>query len=273
MGIKGFFSKEQNLDRLRRDYIPALKEKFEAKREPSVVEQVLSVSEAEGFTESLISSEDQRLIDSLILQLADGGYHARELAGKPEDGNRHVHDFIIEKSRESTRLFYVDPEHSMGKSRNSNILNIPRLGDLRPRVNVLYTVRILPGNSVPEIELLRYRAAAIPKESIDLNKPQMQFEMAKLILETGALPSLLREQEKEITFRLSFRRDEERYKVLFQAREASSAEHIKNVIECLIRKEEVPSHDPVEGQLRRFRAIMRTHFPRLLRENKFISRN
>lgn len=271
MGIKGFFSKEQGFDRLRRDYIPALKEKFETKKIPPVTEQTLSVSEAEDFMESLISSENQQLAASLIFELADGAYRAREIAGHPEDGTRHVHDFIIEKTSENIQLFYIDPEHSIGKNKSSNILGIPRLGDLRPRVNVLHALRMLPGNLVPEIELLRYRAAAIPRESIELNKPQAQFEMAKLMLQTGELPAVLRGQEKQITFRLSLRRNDDEYKSLMQAREASNVEHLKNVIERLVAKEEVSSHDPIEGQLRRFRAIMRTHFPRLLKENKFVS--
>lgn len=272
MGIEGYFSEEQSLGRLRRDYIPALRERFEARKDPLDVERTLSVPEAEKFAQSLISSEVQKLIADFTADLAEGNYRTREVAGEPGDGTRHVHDFVIEKSAADTQLFYVDPEHSMGKNKNSNILGIPRIGDLRPRVNVLYAVRVLPGDLIPEIELLRYRAAAIPPESPELNKPGAQLEMAELLLESGELPSVVKKQEKQITFRLSLRKNNEReYKSLIQARETSGTEHIKNIIEHLIKGEAVSSRDPIEGQLRRFKAIMRTHFPRLLKENRFVS--
>jgi|GEM_PF-6775774 hypothetical protein len=257
-------------NRISRDYIPAVIEKFETQRVPDAAERSLTVPEAQQLAASLITPEDREKLDTGIESLSDGKYRMRETAGSREDGNLHVHDFVIEKSGPVARLFFVDPEHAMGKSKNRNTLGIPRRGDLRPQVNVLYSVEMTKGDPVPRIALLRYRGAVIPEDRKELNKPAAQLQMAESMLTTGELPDVLQGHENQITFRLDLRNEGEGHKVFAQARAARHVDDIEHMITSMTANKELPSHDPLEGQLRRFRAIMRTYFPKYLEGNNFV---
>lgn len=255
--------------RISRDYIPAVIEKFETQRIPEAAEQTLTRLEAQQLAATLVTPENRARLDAGIESLPDGKYRMRETAGSREDGNLHVHDFVIEKSAATARLFFVDPEHSMGKSKNRNKLGLPRRGDLRPQVNVLYSLELEKGNPIPRIALLRYRGAVIPEDRKELNKPTAQLQMAEAMLTTGELPDVLQGHENQISFRLDLRSDGSQHKVFAQARAARHVDDIKHMIKSMTSNEELPSHDPLEGQLRRFRAIMRTYFPKYLEGNNF----
>ncbi len=256
-------------DRLRRDYIPGLKEIRPTERIPPTAEKILTPEKARTFAEALITNEQRLKLYSLVAPMADGSYRFRDIAGMPEDGNRHVHDFVIKKDSSGVQFFYIDPEHAMGVSKNKNPLNFPRIGDLRPKVNVMYTMELSPEGEVARIALLRYRASAIPKDKPQLNKPGEQLLMAQSMLGQGALPEVLQGHENEVTFYLDFWQMTDEHKAVVHARSAPNAQAVEEMLEKMSTGQTLSSNNPLEGQLRRFRGIARTHFPKFLEEKKF----
>ncbi len=257
--------------RVQRDYIPALQEKFPTEKAPAFVEKTFTPEIAKIFLKSLITPEQQKRLHDLASSLADGQYRFREAAGTPEQGNRHVHDFIILKSASGIQFFFVDPEHAMGASKNHRLLKILRRGDIRPQVNVLYSMELTPENEVARVSALRYRASVIPEDKPQLNKPGEQFKMAESLLASGDLPEVIRGKENEISFQLDFRPAQYQHKVLVRARAARDSRAVGAMLEKLAAGQTLSSNEPLEGQLRRFRAIMRTYFPKYLEEGRFES--
>jgi hypothetical protein len=258
-----------DLGRIRRDIIPAWQERKPTERVPPSVERTLTQEEARQFSESFIDAPKQIELNSLVASLPEGSYIARDIVGVPEKSTRHVHDFVIRKTSAGAQLFYIDPEQGMGKSKNRNPFRIPRRGDLRPQVNIIYSVELTPEGEMARISLLRYRAAVIPSEQQEMHKPSEQLQMAKSILATGTLPAVFEGNENEITFRLDFRPAKDKFKVLAQARAAEGLETLEKMIENLTQGKAMSSHDPIEGQLRRFRGIIQTYFSKYLKQNAF----
>lgn len=256
--------------RLRPHYIPAIQEAFPTEKIPPFAEKKLTSEEAKVLLKFLIKPEEQVRLNELVSSLPAGQYRYREAAGTPEQGNRHVHDFVIMKNASGVQLFWVDPEHAMGVNENKNFLKIPRRGDLRPKINVLYSMELTPEGEVARISLIRYRAAVIPKEKVELNKPSEQLKMAQLMLATGELPEVFQGKENEITFQLDYRVAPDHHRVSVRARENMvSIDTVEKMLAKLAAGQALNSKDPLEGQLERFRPIVRTHFPKNLKENKF----
>lgn len=251
------------------DYLPAIMETRLTNRMPPYIERTLPTDRANVLLQSLITPEQQLRLHTLVSELPEGTFRWREAAGIPEDGSRHVHDFVIVKSDSATQLFYVDPEHGMGKSINKRRFGLPRRGDLRPQVNVLYGIELTPDNTVSRVSILRYRAAAIPAEQVRLNKPSEQLVMAQLMLQTGALPEILQGKENEVTFHFDFRPTADGHQTAIRARAARDTDSLEQRLEGLTNGQSLSPYDPVEGQLRRFRAIVRTYFPRYIQEKRF----
>lgn len=261
-----------DLRRIQRDIIPALRECSPAQDAPAIVEKEISGEYEERFVDSLIDPEVRERLAELVAPLEHGTYLSRDIVGAPEKGTRHAHDFIAEKGDHGTQLFYIDPEHSMGKNKNNNPLGIPRRGDLRPKVNIMYAVQLREDGTIDTISMLRYRASAIPPEQKRLHKNREQFEMARKMFKSGDLPGVLQGKEHEITFRFDFRKEEDGHaKVAVQARQAESTEAVENMIDSVMNGKPMPAHDPMGGHLERFRSIMRTHFPRHLEAGNFKS--
>ena len=268
---KFFSGLRHHADRLLPDYLPALEERKAALEVPALFETRLTPSEAEIFLNTIVTREQCRRLADIIAEYPDGTHHFREEAGSPEDGTRHPHDFIFIKEGDTAKLFFVDPEHSVGKNINRNVGKLPRIGDLRPRVNVLYATELV-GETIKKVSLLRYRAEAIPDDSKKLHKPKEQFSMAYRLLDNGELPEEVFYDEdvlRHITFRLDYRADEEddASRVLIQARKADSSEAIAKMIGDYSHGQTLSRHSPLEGQIQRYRSIMRTHFPRHLEES------
>lgn len=257
-------------DRIARNYLPGIRERLPADKVPPFADLNLSLSEVQQFCESLITPKTRAALDTHISQLPYGIHRVREIAGTPEDGTRHTHDFVIVKSKGYVELFFIDPEHAMGQSINRKHLpgikiSIPRRGDLRPQVNIIYGTRLYDGDSIPDLAILRYRASAIPENQKSMHKPSTQLEMAHDMLTNGNLPQIMNGKEDEVTFSILLQRAlEQQYRVRMQARSAGSVHELEE----FMRKGKDPS-EGVIGQLERYRSIMRTHFPRLLATHSF----
>lgn len=260
-----------DLSRIRRDLIPALKERVPAVEAPPKAEVRLSPESAKKLIDSLIETRTMERITAGLSGLESGSYRAREKAGSPEKGTRHAHDFVVDTDEIGSDLFFVDPENVMGKNKNKNPLGLPRRGDLRPKVNIVYGVGLDADGQVSHISLLRYRASAIPEDKQWLHKNSAQLDLARSMLRDGDLPGILQDQEQEITFRLDLRPAQDGFAVTAQAREASNDGAVQDMINALASGDSLAANDPLEGYLERFRAIMRTHFPKHFENQNFKS--
>lgn len=251
----------------RRRLIPALKEKIGFNNPPTSLDREVTESEALHIVESLISRPALQKITAHTKDLPDGLYSAREVVGVPESATRHVHDFYIEKSGESLDLYYIDPENAMGASRSKVLL--PRRGDLRPKVNIIFATRIHGvGQPVPTVSLARYLSKALDnKQDRTLHKTSQQLELGRKMLQTGKLPEFLgAEKAKHLSFGLDVRPSytDGLYQLKYSSQEAKKEEDLELALND-------PSRGKVSllGQLSRYTSIMRTHFPRLLEEGRF----
>ncbi len=251
----------------RRRLIPALREKIGFNNPPTSLDKEVTENEAKRIIESLISEVALQKIITYTKDLSDGLYSAREVVGLPESATRHVHDFYIEKSGESLDLYYIDPENAMGASRSKVLL--PRRGDLRPKVNIIFATRIHgAGQSVPTVALARYLSKALDdKHDKTLHKTSQQLELGRKMLQTGKLPEFLdKEKAKHLSFGLDIRPSytDGFYNLRYSSQEAKSEEDLERTLSD-------PSTGKVSllGQLSRYTSIMRTHFPRLLEEGRF----
>lgn len=270
---KGFqsvlYRLEHHADRLRPDYIPALLERYPTNKIPPRFETQITTAWAQKFSESLVTPAQHARLDRSLSHLADGTHIMEEVAGTPKDGNRHIHRFVVKKSGADIEMYYVDPEHSMGKSINHGKFGLPRVGDIRPRVNVLYVAKMTIGSPIISASLLRYRSAVITKDQQGLNKPTAQFKIAEQMIATGKLPQFLVGNQNEITFHLDFRKQGDTYTVITQARAADTTQEVEALVQIMLGGKPLPLQDPLARQVTRFQAIMRTYFPRYLEENKF----
>ena len=259
-----------DLSRIQRDLLPALRERQATERIPPSVEREVSPEEGRTIIESLVSSEMRERLLAGADHVGDGVHLSRDIAGAPEDGTRHAHDFVTQMDDSGMQFLYIDPEHSMGKNANKSTLGLPRRGDMRPKVNIMYGVSFTPEGQIQGISLLRYRAEAIPSDQPRLQNNNEQRRMAMQMLADGEIPEILQGKENEITFRLDLRATEtDEYAVTAQAREAANDEAVAQMLEDLMEGKALDANDPLFGQLERFRSIMRTHFPRHLDAGEF----
>lgn len=243
-------------ERFIRSVVPDLRDNLRSEKTPSVaVEKMQTPADALPLVERLLSTEVRGRFLTETAQFTPGEYRARIAVGSAEEGTRHPHDYILHKEDGGLVLYFVDPEHQMGKSKNHSPIPLPRKGNLRPKICTLIGVRVAETEVVPNISMLRYRAVAIADPQI--LKMGAQLEIAKQILATGGVPDILKEKENEITFRLNIRPDE----ILAQSRYANQEE-----LDRFLRGEQ--SASAVEGKVHSFGVIMR-HFLKHLSEGRF----
>lgn len=262
-----------DINRFKSDIIPAFKERFATDRVPPKTERLLTPEEGGIFLDSLISRELSAQIFEMASELDDGEYVFQEEVGHPGEATRHVHSFFVEKDDSGVRLFFVDPEHLMGKSKNwknfskyGKLLPITR-GHLRPKANILYTVEMSPDGRINQISLMRYRSDAIKDPS--RQRPRPQLELARQMVKIGGIPQELKGQENEITFWLEVKEILGNYQITMQAREAGQPKDLDKIINTLKSGESLPAGSPIAGQISRFKKIARTHFPKLLKDKSF----
>ncbi len=245
-----------NPERFVKNVIPDLRDNFESKEPPTlVVEKIKDPVEAVPLVERLLPKQIREGLVEEVSRLAPGQYRARVSVGSQEEGTRHPHDFIVDKVGDRTKLYFIDPEHQMGKSKKKSSLPLPRKGDLRPKISTLIGIKLSQSGGIPELSIIRFRAAAITDPH--LLKMGPQFELAKQLLETGDLPELLRGKENEITFRVNVRPDT----LLAQSRYASPSD-----VSGFLRGEKTAT--ALEGKIYSSTIIM-GHFLKHLKEGQF----
>jgi hypothetical protein len=232
-------------ERLINNYIPDLRDNFRTDMPPPIATEALrNPLEAMPLVERLMPREERAALEAAARSLEPGEYRARIAVGSVEKGTRHPHDFVLDREDGSTSLYFVDPEHQMGKSTNRGFLL--RNGDLRPKMSNLVAVRLAADSVIPDISVLRYRAVALSDPH--LLKMGSQLEVAKLMLADTEIPEILREKENEITYRLNVRPDS----MLIQSRYAST-DDLHRFLQGGV------SAKALEGKLHSYRVIMR-HF-------------
>lgn len=152
-----------DLGRIRRDLVPAVREIFSIDRIPPSVDRELSPEESQQFINSLIDAELRKELVEGVDSMEEGTHLSRDVVGTPEQGTRHAHDFVVHKEEDRHQLLYIDPEHGLGKNKNTTRFPFRR-GDIRPRVNIMYGMELHGDGHLQRASLLRYRAAAIPEE-------------------------------------------------------------------------------------------------------------
>ncbi len=117
---------------------------------------------------------------------------------------------------------------------------------------------------MPQIAALRYKTNAIEDRST--NNVKVQREFAQTMIETGELPHILDDRQPEISFAFDLRPSEEspdEYQFSARARGARTPEDLSDMLH-----ERRAVSASVEQQMERYRAIMRTYFPRFVAEGK-----
>lgn len=244
--------------RILTNYIPDLRDNIPHKEAPPLVERAVSSPEQiTPLLERLFTHEGENILAKLSSEMErfpEGTYRARIIVGTVEKASRHPHDFVLDVGSDAKSLYFVDPEHQTGRQKGKGIL--PRDGDLRPKMTTLLGVRFSSDNAVPDISILRFRAAAILDPHLLKMAPQL--EMARRLLQTGAVPEEIRGRENEITFRLNIREDN----MLAQSRYADK----QDLSRLLSGEKSVPA---LEGKARSYGIIM-NHFLEHFRAGKFV---
>jgi hypothetical protein len=124
-------------------------------------------------------------------------------------------------------VFFIDPEHVVGRSKKEKGSLLPRRGDIRPRINAMYGATIDEHGDVPDIVALRYRSNEDSFPEGSFHKFGHQLDMARDLLAGGELPIELQEHEQEITFNFRLRDAE---KSTAQAR-LTSAEQLESFLD------------------------------------------
>jgi hypothetical protein len=243
-------------ERFIQNVVPDLRDNLRSDKIPPIASRKIETpADVLPLMERLLPSNVQDRFFAETAHFASGEYRARVAVGSAEEGTRHPHDYIVQKSDEELVMYFVDPEHQMGMSKKHSKIPLPRKGDVRPKISTLISVRLYNDEAIPDISMLRYRAAAISDPR--LLKMDPQFEIAKQILTTGAVPDVLKGKENEITFRMNIRAEE----MLAQSRYAN-----QEALDDFLRgKKSAPS---IEGKVHSYGVIMR-HFLKHLSEQKF----
>lgn len=243
--------------RVEQNILPDLRDNFGQEYPPGMVVRELSSPEASlPMADRLMAPETREAILSETEVMADGEYKATMMVGKKEEATLHPHDFFIRKEDGVVRVYFVDPEHAMGKHKRQDNSPLIRKGDIRP-ASVALLAAELAKDTVPRLSMLWYRSQAID-ELPDL-KMRAQYGVARQLLENDTeLPDLLRGKGNEITFRFITRPN----LMIAQGRYTDQAE-LKSFMQG--------QHDvngPLEGKVSAANIIMR-HALRLLREDAF----
>ncbi len=236
--------------------IPDLRDNLKRKNPPPLARESLEhPSEAGPLVERLFPKEIRESLLREVSVLEPGFHRARIVVGEKKKKNRHPHDFIIDTQEGKINLYFIDPEHQLGKSNNDSIIPFPRRGNLRPKVVTLFGIQLKEEEEIPDISILRFRAAAVADPYV--LKMTAQLGVVIDLLKTGEVPDFLRGKENEITFRLNIRGGE----ALVQSRYADSAD----LIGFLHGEKSAPA---LEGKANSSTLIM-GHFLKYLREGKF----
>jgi hypothetical protein len=245
-------------ERFIQNIVPDLRDNMSSEKAPVFATKTIeSIEDALPLVERFLPNGVKEQFLRETSEFEPGEYRARVAVGSAEEGTRHPHDYVVQKGDTDLTLYFVDPEHQMGMSKKRSRIPIPRKGDMRPKISTLIGMRMSEDTPIPDISMIRYRAAAITDPH--LLKMGPQFEVAKELFATGTIPEILRGKENEVTFRLNVRPEE----LIVQSRYA----HHEELMRFLEGKISAPT---LEGKLHSYGAILR-QFLKHLRENRFRS--
>jgi len=175
-------------------------------------------------------------------------YRARTSAGRSESGTKHVHDFVIEKSESTTSLYFLDPEHYVGKQ---NLL--------RPSIANLMSMELSQQTgTLPKVAILRFRTQLLAASDRTALKMDEQLNIARGLVSNDALPEFLKNTPQEIVFRTVINED----KGIVQSR------YVDNEWGLELFLKGASSAPSLEGRVVSQQAILQ-RFVRLLEEKKF----
>ena len=248
---------KENIRRTVQNTIPDLRDaKTEEFAPASAMRELARPEDSLPFADRLFEPETRAAILAEAASLGDGEYKASIMAGTKEKATLHPHDYYLKKEGSRVQIYFIDPEHAMGKHKRLPTSPLIRSGDFRPPTVTLSAVEIAE-DTVPKLSMLWYRAPAVPHIT-DL-KMKAQYEVAKQMMERDSeLPDLLKGKGNEITFHFVTRPN----MMLAQGRYTNIAE---------LKQFMYGTHDvneALEGKAHAMNIIMRRAL-RLMREGAF----
>jgi len=233
-----------NPETIRKNVIPDISDNLSS-REPLFIEGV--GEQGKKLLERMIPKEKREQLLVMIRDFEEhSSYQTTTLVGEKKKRTQHPHLFVIERGDNHIQLFFVDPEHNVGKQNT-----------LRPRIGNLMSLKIYEGNSEPELAILRFRTPEIEDKDITLLKIQPQLEAARALIENEGVPQFLEDFREEILFRIVVRHD----KSVLQAR-YTKEQGLKSFLEG------GKGSSALEGKVDSQNAII-DRFVRFLEEKKF----
>lgn len=232
------------VERFIKSGIPDFLDNVQRQFEPEVVEQDSYANEK--MLERLLPQEAREQLLALSENFERGqDYRAVILVGKKENGTLHPHLFVIQRTEKGIELFFVDPEHNVGKH---NLL--------RPKIENLITMKVPQGSEAhSELAILRFRTNNI--KDVTLLKLQPQLEAARTLIDNDGVPQILQEYKNDITLRIVIKEG----KTITQSRYTSKKE-----LESFLAGKQ--GSFALEGKVQSQQAILK-RFVEYLQEDKF----
>ncbi len=200
--MEGAFNKLKR--RVEQNILPDLRDNFAEDYSPTtVMQQLATPEESLAMGDRLFAPETREALLTEAERLADGEYKATIMAGSKKEATLHPHDFYLQKEDDRIQVYFIDPEHAMGKHKRQKDSPLIRKGDIRPTTVALLAAELAP-DAVPRLSMLWYRSQAV--EHVTDLKMRAQYETAKELLRNNTeLPDLLKGKGNEITFQFTTR--------------------------------------------------------------------
>ena len=92
-----------NPERFVQNVVPDLRDNLKSKEAPYIAsERIENAIDAAPLVDRLLLSETRQQLERDIMDFETGEYRARVAVGSAEEGTRHPHDYIINKSHTDT---------------------------------------------------------------------------------------------------------------------------------------------------------------------------
>lgn len=183
----------ERMEKITDNIIPDLRDNFPALS--NLKQWELSDSEADPSAvsrvkERFISREQHQQFLSALADIKPGQFYEYTwLVGRKPDGTSHPHVFLAENTGDKFNLFFIDPEHNVGKQNM-----------FRPKISNLIAMRIAADYESSEINIMRFNTEGLTPDQLKLRQ---QFAAAKELLDEKHQPAMLENLQNNILFQAS----------------------------------------------------------------------
>lgn len=170
----------EGLEKFTNNIIPDLRDNFprlSSLKNWEIADSETDPDAAARVKDRFLSEPQYQRLRSTTDQLpAEGLYEHTWLVGDKTKGTYHPHVFLVDRSGAGSDLFFIDPEHNVGRQ---NLF--------RPKISNLMAIKLADSYENSEISIIRFSAEGLTPDQLKL---QQQFQVVRQLGDQDSLQIL-----------------------------------------------------------------------------------